>query len=283
MWLFLAIVSMLFSAVRRGLDKKLTAHLSNLPMAFAVNLFALLPIACMLFFFPVPHSIHDVPMRFWIVLVINCVILYPFQIYTYLHAIRNGEVSSVIPLTVFTPVFNAVTSLLVLGERPSIFGIFGIAVIVIGAYVLLRKKGPRGNIWPEILMILSMLIFAVNSSLDKVAIEASTVAFYTFINACVCTVTLFFCVLAARQSSELRKIKEIPGKIFWNGMLMGIGFITLEGAFALGNTSYVLAIRTGSLVLVALWGIWKLKEDASSRKMIAIIAFIAGSFLLAFA
>ncbi len=282
MWIFAAIFSMILSAVRRVYDKRLSGHFGNFSLAFIMNLFAFIPIGLMVFFFPRPHDILHLPWQFWWPLILSSLI-YPLQIYCYIRAIREGEMSAILPLVTLTPIFNIATSFVLVHEVPSALGFLGIATIVTGVYMLLKKKGTHMQSRPELLMIFSMFLLAVSSSLDKTAIQVSTPVWYAFVNAVIGIVLLGILTLCSGGQRDVKKIRPHFGSFAIVGLLCSISYVTLELAFSLGPTSYVLAIRSGVFVFPALWGIFKLKESVSGRKLFALGLFIAGSVLLAFA
>ena len=53
-----------------------------------------------------------------------------------LRALGSGDMSLVSPMLAFTPVFLILTSFLMLGEVPSVTGVLGILIVVVGSYVL---------------------------------------------------------------------------------------------------------------------------------------------------
>lgn len=283
MWIVYAIISMLSSASRRIYDKHLTTHFSSVTLAFAMNIIPLVASAVALFFLPLPLDLWNLPITFWAPLLIGCAIVYPVQVYLYLQAIRGGEVSSVAPLVTIVPVFNIATSFIFLKESPTLIGFLGVLIIVFGVYLLLKKKGVKIKSRPEILMIFSMALLAVSATLDKMAIDSSTLGWYLFMDCLVSTIALLVCVYINKQQKEFRMIKSKMRHILIAGSLMAVTFITMELAFSLGHTSYVLAIRSGSFVLASLWGIYKLKEAITTRKIVALCLFIFGTLLLAFA
>lgn len=284
MWIFYASLATLSSSIRRVYDKRLTNHFGNLSMPLVINLFSLFTLLPLLFFFPMPHDIWHLSARFWIPLLLSSVIVYQVQVYLYVRAIREGELSAVAPIMTITPVFNIVTSLVLLGEVPSILGTLGIAAVAIGTYLIVEKKIPTTVKWrPEVFMAGSMFCFALGSSLDKVAITASTAVFYSVANMLISIVVQFIVVYVADQQNDLKKIRVHFRDILLVGSLLTVSFVGAELAFSYGPTAYVLAIRNGAFVITTIWAVIKLKESFSLQKGIAIALFFAGGLLLAFA
>lgn len=97
----------------------------------------------MLFFVPVP----EIDWIFLIVLVIRGV-LNAFVSVIYIKAIKISPLSLTLPMLTFTPIFLLLTSPLIVGEFPSIIGVLGIILIVLGAYTLNIKDVKKGFFSP---------------------------------------------------------------------------------------------------------------------------------------
>lgn len=282
MWIFLASFSMVLSAIRRVYDKRLTGYFGNFPLAFVMNLFSFVPFCVMLFIFPLPSDILNLPINFWVPLLVSALV-YPLQVYCYFRAVREGEMSAVIPLVTLAPIFNIATSFVLVGEVPSTLGFIGIAIVVIAVYFLLKKKGTHFKSRPEMFMIASMFLLAVSASFDKIGIQASTPMWYVFMNALLGVLFTGILTFYTKEHVELKNIKHHFGGFVIVGLLLSLSYATMQFALLYGNTSYVLAIRSGVFVFPAIWGIFKLKEFVSLGKIIALGLFITGSILLAFA
>src|SRR3989344_2491619 len=134
---------------------------------------------------------------------------------------------------------------------------------------------------PGLLRVGSFVCSRIGATLDKVAIEASTPVFYTFVNMLGASVVFLILTFAYRQQHELARAREVVGTLFILGLVMALAFVAFATAFALGPTSYTLAIRSGGLLIAALWGVVLLKESLSSRKAWALTLFILGTIFLA--
>jgi drug/metabolite transporter (DMT)-like permease len=284
MWLPAALLGSLISGVKRVYEKSLTAHFGNFSMGFIVQAFSLLPTLFLFLFFPLPESISALPWQFWWPLLIIWFVLYPVQTYLYYRSMREGELSSVTPLMALLPVFNVATSYFIIGETPSITGIIGILAIVLGVYLLLSKgKFQFHFAKAELCMVLAMMCVAVGSTLDKVAINASTPVFYSFMNTLGATIVFVVLMHVYNESHEFQKMRGKVLPFFILGIFQAISYTAGMIAFQYGPTSYVLAIRAGGYVLVSLYGIFILKESISEQKILALVSFSAGLALLAFA
>jgi uncharacterized membrane protein len=284
MWLPFALFSALISGGRRIYDKHLTNIFGNYAMGFVVQAFSLLPHLILIFLIPGGTEVGDLPWRFWWPLIIIWGVLYPVQTYLMYRAIRESDISTVTPVMCLLPVFNVGTSFVLLGEVPSIIGMIGILLIVLGTYMMLRKKNAETKIsMPVLLMIGAMFCIAIGSSLDKVSIQVSNPVFYAFMNTLGASIVFLVMIHFYKERESFKHM----GYKFWvltfMGLLQALSFTASMYAFKYGPVSYVLAIRAGSYVLAGLYGVMVLKEDFSSRKKIAFICFLLGVLSLAFA
>ena len=130
-------------------------------------------------------------------------------------------------------------------------------------------------------MVGTVVCTAIGSTLDKISVEASTPVFYTFVNMLGASVVFLALTYAYRQQHELAYVKKYLRTFAVLGVVMALAFIAFTTAFTLGPTSYTLAIRSGGLIIAALWGLVLLKESLSSRKIWALVLFVAGTVALA--
>ncbi len=284
MWLSFALASALFLAARRVYEKRLTSTFGNFSLSFVSLAFSLPFLLALWIFLPIPQDFAALPWRFWWPLLIIWFVLYPVQNYFLYRSLREGELSEVTPVSTLLPVFNIVTSFLIIGESPTPLGFLGIGATVVATYLLLtHTKEGQGLTYnrPVLFMLYTVFCTALGSTLDKVAIEASTPAFYSFVN--VLGASAVFLVLAYMYD-EGRELKQIKG-MFWMlcilGVALALGFASAMFAFSYGPTSYVLAVRSGGFLLAALWGLVFLKESLSNKKIVAIALFVLGTIALA--
>lgn len=284
MWLAFAIGSALFLAMRRVYEKKLTEYFGNFSISFVTLAFALPFTLALFLFFPIPESIGALPWRFWWPLIVIWIVLYPIQNYFLYRSLREAEISEVTPVGSLLPVFNVASSFLILRELPTLLGAVGILVTVVATYLLLTDvagfEKQRYN-RPVLFMIFSVLITAVGSTLDKVAVEVSTPVFYSFVNMAGASVVFLALTFASGQHRELKQVRRFLPVLSMLGVVLTLGFTAAMFAFSYGPTSYVLALRSGGFLLAAFWGVVFLHESLSRKKMTALALFISGTFFLA--
>ena len=288
MWLPFAIFSGLMFGVRRIYDKELTRIFGNFSLGFVQQVFALVPVLILFLFFPIPHDILSLPWRFWWPLLIIWLLLYPFQMYFLFRAIREGELSHVTPVLSFLPVCNTITSFLLIGEMVSLSGFLGIASIVVATYLCLvdtREDSSSRYNKPVLFVLLTTISMALGGTLDKISISVSTPVFYSFVNLCGAAIVLLVLSYAYGQQKDFQHLKnpKMFSLLSFLGVLQALAFASGMSALSLAPTSYTLAVRSGSYILVAFWGIAQLKESLSNTKVIALVLFALGTIALAVA
>jgi len=131
LWFILAIATALCVATGDALTKKFFGRFSPYDMAIASSIYSLPFLIVYIFFIPIP----PLDTVFWW---IACILipLDTFAFYLYMKAIKLSPLSLSIPFLSFIPVFMILTSLIVLDEVPSGWGVMGIGFIVAGSYLL---------------------------------------------------------------------------------------------------------------------------------------------------
>jgi drug/metabolite transporter (DMT)-like permease len=284
MWLSLALFSALLLAIRRVYEKRLTTVFGNFSLAFALQIFSILPTLALFFFLPLPQNIGALRWQFWAPLLIIWVVILPVQTYFLYRSLREGELSEVTPIAALLPVFNIVTSFFIIHELPTRGGATGVVATVLGTYLLLTdvpKKEKSAYNKPVFFMICTILCMAIGSTLDKVAIEASTPVFYSFVNITGSAIVFLIMALISGEQKELVRIRDFFWILFGLGIVLALAFVAFTSAFALGPTSYTLAIRSGGFLVATIWGVLFLHESLSPKKMMAVALFVTGTVLLA--
>jgi drug/metabolite transporter (DMT)-like permease len=284
MWISLALFSALLLAVRRIYEKKFTLRFGNFSLAFALQIFSILPTLALFLFLPIPDNIHALGWQFWGPLLIIWIVILPIQTYFLYRSLREGELSEVTPVSALLPVFNIFTSFFIIHELPSSLGATGILATVLGTYLLLTdvpRKEKSGYNRPVLFMLCTILCMAIGSTLDKVAISASTPVFYSFVNISGSAVVFLVMAFISGEQKQIFRITEVFWTLCGLGIILALAFVAFTSAFALGPTSYTLAIRSGGFLVATLWGVLFLQESLSKRKVSAILLFIVGTIFLA--
>jgi len=198
-------------------------------------------------------------------------------------AYHVGDFSLVYPVARGTaPGLLALWAILVLAERPSPFGVAGIACLAVGVGVV-GWSGKIGK--PTAALALSLLlagVISVYSIIDGVAVRRVDPLSYT--------AALFFCVtlvltpvLLAREGwAGLRSVVRLePFRILAIGTMQLAGYLIVLWVYARAPVSYGGAIRESSVLLAAILGWRFLGEPFGVRRMLGALVIVCGVALIA--
>jgi drug/metabolite transporter (DMT)-like permease len=223
-------------------------------------------------------------------------------------ALSSTDLSLSIPMLSFTPVILIGTSYLLVDEIPSVAGVAGICIIVIGSYVLnisssdehlldpvrsmLRNRGS----W---YMLIVAFLFAVSINFDKIAMLNSDPFFGMALT--VLAIGVAFVLMAAYtlilSGPYLRKMpagkgfrasavfpafplrKYLPLTILI-GLFVAIEAASVNVAYTLQIVPYVIAIKRLSIIFVVLYGTLVFSEHETGKRLMGAALMVAGAVII---
>lgn len=207
-----------------------------------------------------------------------------------IRAIFSGDLSDAYPLVALTPVFTIGTSFVVLGESPSLLGIGGVVVIVVGAY-LLRIEGSQKSIFTPFkllfrhagarYMMLTALMFAMMGPLFKTAMQASSPALALATSQWLST--LWLSIIYLSRGTFRGAVFEIR-RNFW--VLLGISvtnFFQALGtflAFQFTFVAYAASVKRLGILFTVLFGWIAFKERGALRGAVAGAVMLVGVVMI---
>jgi drug/metabolite transporter (DMT)-like permease len=285
MWFFFALASAIIYSFRGILEKKIIGDTNRYILGFAVRGFALPFFFIPLILFPdriVP--IQSLSPEFWFAVVAICLVCTPLETVFYYKALKEEEVSFVLPLLSLAPVITLGFSAIFLKEFPNIFGVIGVLLIIIGIYSLKLNHAKEGFLGPfhhirnnrgAQLMTIVFISLGFGSILDKIGVANSNAFYFALVNYISVSSMLFIIayVKARKHLYELRK--------YWKQFLL-IGsvvasytifyMLALEESFA----SYAIAIRNASIIFTIILGYLFFKEKDLKQKLLAAVIIALG-------
>jgi len=205
-------------------------------------------------------------------------------------AYEEGDLSVVYPVARSSPMFVAIAASLLIGERVTLWGALGIALILVGVYVL-HLKGWSGEELTRPLRSLgapasryafvAALGTTVYSISDKMGVTAVDPLLYSFWLGFIITGMLSIVIVRRRGVSTIKN--ELRGSIFRvsvAGVLMKGGYMLVLVAMSLAQVSYILALRQVSVVLGAALGVVLLKERYGGVRIVGSVIIFLGIYLL---
>lgn len=206
-------------------------------------------------------------------------------------ALKLADVSLVTPLLIFSPVFTVAISAVFLKEIPSVLGILGVLLIIIGAYWLNLDSNagwfaPFKSfvITPAIgLVLLAGLLWAITPLFEKTAILHTNPQSPRFT-----ALSVEVLLVIALTPAALGRGKTVIAKLFLNrrelflaGLIAGIAPVLGYTAFSLGLVGYVTTLFKLSTLFTLFWSFLFLKEGKVVQRLPASAVMVIGVILIA--
>lgn len=285
LWFIFSFLTAIFQSLKDVVGKKNLVDLDEYVVSFAYSLFAFISLFIVLLFTEIP-KINEL---FWICLIINGV-LSTFALIFYMRAIKKSEISLVVPMTAFTPLFLLVTSPFILGEFPSTYGVIGIVLIVLGSYMLHIKERNHGLLGPikalineegTKLMLIVAFIWSITSTFDKIGVVNSSPVFWLVANYGLMTLLVLPITLYKSKIENLRLIKTHAKQLFLMGFFGALVSIFQMIAITLTLVTYVVSIKRTNAVISVLFGHFVFKENHIKERLIGVIIMVIGVIIIA--
>jgi drug/metabolite transporter (DMT)-like permease len=202
-------------------------------------------------------------------------------------ALSISPLSVTVPFLAFTPLFMLATSAIVLREVPDAKGLTGILLVAVGAYTIHLDRIRGGLLEPfraiarergSILMLVVAFIWSWTAVYDKVAVLASSPAFYTSF------FSLAFGVLYAPfLAFGLRRARPGPGvlpRLFLLGAIGAAMILSQLVAIQLTLASYVIAVKRSGMILSVVLGHVLFKEEHLRARLAGAVFMTLGVVVL---
>jgi len=201
--------------------------------------------------------------------------------------LRRTDLSLAVPIITFTLVFLAGTSYLVLGEVPTVAGIAGIFLIVIGAFVIQLSPGGSGLSYPwdrarwkgAATMLGVAFLYSLSLPFDKAVVLASDAVFGSGL-VCLYIGGAFWLVALVRGS--WRQI--LPGAAISASLALGLVLagetVAINLAYTLQIVPYVIAVKRLSILFSVLIGGIVFREGGIRYRILGALIMIGGVALI---
>lgn len=207
-------------------------------------------------------------------------------------ALQLADASVATPFLSFNPAFTLLVSAFTLQEIPSVRGIVGVFVIVLGAYLFQIEEIGKGVFAPVqalvrqggvLLAIAASFIWGLTPIAEKIAIQHTTpenplaVAFATTL----LTVVLLLPALWRKRSGSIGQIRQHQRDYLLAGLISSIAPLFGFSAIALGYVGYVTALFKLGAVFTVIWAALLLKEHGLRKRLPATVVMVIGGLLIA--
>jgi len=282
-WFIFAILGAFFDATYYALIKKILQNINQYVLSAGVFLTS----SIILFIISIFRGFPEIGSAFYSS-VLATGVLNVIAAVLYFKALKITDLSLAIPMISFTPVFLILTSFLLLKELPTMFGIVGIFLIVVGSYVLNTTKNitklfepiksimnNRGTLY----MLIVAFLFSISSNYDKLVVQNSDPIFSS------ATVFLFlgisFLIISwITAKNELHNSKKYISKFLLIGLVLSLVAITINIAFTMQIVPYVISLKRLSILFSVIYGIFLFKENNILRRSIGATIMAGGVILI---
>jgi len=283
LWVLYALLSAFSFATADAFTKKASDDLDNYVLILSRFFYGAPFILLLLLFIPTPK----IEAGFWLALIA----LLPFEILAwvlYIKALKSNQISLVLPFLSFTPAFLVVISFLMLGEIPSLMGLFGIALVVAGAYIL-NLKNLNGNLFEpfrtilrekgSLYMLIVAFLFSITSSLSKILVQKSSPLFSSA--AYLATMALSFLAISFFASKKnIGQLKTGFKGLLPVGIFYALMVIFHNLAITLTIVPYMMSIKRTSSIFSVLYGHFWFKDENIKMRGFGALIMLLGAVLI---
>ena len=278
-----ALLSALFESLKDVSSKIGLKDMDEYLVTWAFGFFAL-PFLILPFIF---ISIPPLGGQYWIALLIDGA-LNVIATILQLRAIKKSDLSLTIPLLAFTPLFLLIMSPLILGQFPTLLGVIGVILIVIGSYVLNIKRRNAGYLAPfkamlehrgPRLMLYAAFLLSITSSIDKIGVLNSSPLFWAVSVHSFTSITLAPVILR-EINHHLKLTKPDIRLLFAVGLFSALAIVTQYIAITTLLVPYVIAIKRTSTIISVLFGYLIFKERGVKGRFLGAAIMVLGVILI---
>lgn len=283
MWIFLAILIVIFTSWQDILSKKIVRKANPYLVTWAWWCFTLPFLLVCLPFSAKPQLTP----QFWLALGFSVFFL-SFAVIYYIKALEATELSLSVPMLNFTPLLLLVTSPIMLKEAPTPLGLAGVMLIVFGAYLLFIRKehvgwlAPFQNLFKDKgarYMLWVAIIFSVSGNFDKIGVmNSSPLVWIVSVNVSLSVVLTV--VMLIKSKNVIEELKEHWPALMWLGAANTAALLAQMTAIQMTQVPYLIAFKRTSVVLTSLYGFLVLKEEGMKERLAAIVIMMAGVVLI---
>lgn len=289
MWIFWALFSAIVVALRRPLEKKVINNMHHFTFGLLVQYVSLPVLLAATLLSGAMRNPLSLGAAFWLPVLVVSTGFYPLNSYLYKQAMKNSDLSSVLPLQSLLPVFALGLAWVTLGERPSLLAAAGVLCTVLGIYALgLKGKRLHHPLTPfkqdtsSRAMLAGVLLVSFVSLLDKIALQAANPLMYSLASTIGAIITLHFSVFVSRQKLTMQ-LAQFAKPMELIGSLQGITYATYLLAVSMGPLAYVSALRSTNILMGSVLGILVLGETLTKAKILSYMCIVFGAMLLVYA
>jgi uncharacterized membrane protein len=225
MWFWFALASAVLSAVSVTMNKWLLVSINPAVITWALFVMAIPVYASLLLWRGIPNF----TIWSWIGAV-GSAFVFSISKTLSLHVIKEHDLSEIYPLQTFSVLFSYIIALIFLSEQLSWLSLFGMLLVVIGAYVLNSGKA-NGDLWAPLkhlltddwsrMYLLATALTGVTATLDKTAIThtRNRDPVPTLMVECICISGAMTLYIITQNPQSFSQVKQHFGKLMLAGLV----------------------------------------------------------------
>ncbi|MCI0554957.1 MAG: EamA family transporter, partial [Anaerolineae bacterium] len=191
---------------------------------------------------------------------------------------------------IFSPVFTMLISALFLDEIPSVRGLLGMGLVLVGAYWLNHNAGAGwltsfkalAHTPGVVFVLLAGLLWAVTPLFEKTAIlhtNPQSPRFTAFVATTLLTFILTVLVLL-RGKPAISQLSLHRRELMLAGLIAGIAPLLGYTAISLGFVGYVTTLFKLSTLMTVIWSFLLLKERGVAQRLPSSLVMVIGAILI---
>ena len=205
-------------------------------------------------------------------------------------AYRRGELSAVYPIARGTaPLLAVIAGLALLNEKLSALQLAGVGLLLLGILTVTLSQATGRATVPA---LLTGVAIAAYTAVDRVGVRLTTPWLYGWLLIVLMLAGIYVSKWVAARVARGRSLVQggsvAPApigsaKAVLIGIFMWSGYLLVLWALSLAPLSVVAPVRETSVVGVAVWGVWRLRErSAVPMKLAGAAATLVGVAMVAF-
>lgn len=278
--------------------KALKTKGTNNVIAFFAFLGAGILIGIFLLFQNDIFAVNSLSLKFWIG-IFSAVAVNMIATYFLYKALDLSELSYLMPFMTLTSLTIIIPPMIMFGEYPSMSGIFGIVVVVLGA-LLMDYKNPnkteieilqsQQNRKGLIFFLITAVCYTISPTVTKLAVVESSPLFATFVIHILMGLFFGIFILALKEIRTIKNLfqnfKRSEKRIFSIAILLAslsiaISNVSINYAYEFQSVAYVMAIKRVMPFFAFLIGYFYFKEYANAqRKIFATMLMVIGAIII---
>ena len=274
---------------RRSAEKKATGHINSLALTWLQQT-AALPFIVAALFFAKFYWPYELSAHYWELLATYAVLI-SLDTYLYFKALSIADVSYVTPLLTLTALGNIAGAYLILGQEPTVFGLLGAGLIVVGAVLTYSAKqinsvNRHADKLALILMLILIVVRGLDSNIEVFMLRDSNPTsfnFYSSILSAPLIILASWLIIVSNKNKKYtgywKKVKQDMSKhsllLLFIGVTYTVNMLATYNAKLVGpDAGYVGAIKSASVLPMMLIGLLFFKEKIIGKQWVGL-GFIA--------